>query len=103
MTHCNNVDEVIFPQSVQDGVYGVFGNSELQALHAATDIHHYDDVFRRRSSLNVPAVVRETKNEPWTKTAAIPSYIKDKEASQASSKPTYESYLFCASDNLIVY
>lgn len=84
-TYCNNVDEVIFPQSVQDGVYGVFGNSELQTLHAAADIHHYDDVFWRRSSLNVPAVVRDTNNQPWTKTAAILSYrIKYKEASQVN-------------------
>lgn len=63
-TYCNNVDKVVFPQSVQDGVYGVFGNSELQALHAATDIHHYDDVFGRRGSLNVPVELTDTNDHP---------------------------------------
>lgn len=70
-TYGNNVDKVVLAQSVQDGVDGVFGNSELQTLHAATDIHHYDDVFWRRSSLNVPVAMADTDNQPCTKTFLI--------------------------------
>lgn len=53
-THRNDVDKVIFSQGVQDGVDGVFGYGQPQALHAATDVHHNHHVFGRRGSLDVP-------------------------------------------------
>lgn len=52
--HSNNVDKVVLAQCVQDGVDGVLGDGHLQALHAATDVHHDDDIFGGRSSLDVP-------------------------------------------------
>lgn len=54
VSHSNNVDKVVLAQCVQDGVDGVLGDGHLQALHAATDVHHDDDVFGGRSSLDVP-------------------------------------------------
>lgn len=53
-SYCNNIDKVIFPQCVQDSVDGVFGNGQFESLHAATNIHHYDDVFWWGGSLDVP-------------------------------------------------
>lgn len=57
--HGDDVDKVVLPQRVQDGVDGVFGDGHLQALHAAADVHHDDDVFGRRGRLDVPAAGRE--------------------------------------------
>lgn len=45
LTHSNDVDKVVLPQCVQDGVDGVFGNGHLQAFHTATDVHHNDNVL----------------------------------------------------------
>lgn len=54
-TYCNDVDKVIFSQSVQNGDDGVLGNGHPQALHAATDIHNDDNVLGRGGRLDVPA------------------------------------------------
>lgn len=54
MSHSNDVDKVVLSQCIQNGVDGVFGNGHLQSLHTATNVHHDDDVFGRRGSLDVP-------------------------------------------------
>ena len=54
VSHSDNVDKVILSQRVQDGVDGVLGDGHLQALHAATDVHHDDDVFGGGGCLDVP-------------------------------------------------
>lgn len=53
-THCYNVNKVIFSQSVQDGVDGVFGDGQPEPLHAAADIHHNHQVLRGSGCLDVP-------------------------------------------------
>lgn len=57
-TYRNDVDKVIFSQSIQNGDDGVLGNGHPQALHAATDIHNDDNVLGRCGSLDVPAQQR---------------------------------------------
>lgn len=57
-SYCNDIDKVIFPERVQYSVDGVFGNGHFQTLHAAADINHNDDVFRRGGSLDIPATER---------------------------------------------
>lgn len=54
VSHSDDVDKVVLSQCVQYGVDGVFGDGHLQALHAAADVHHDDDVFGRRGGLDVP-------------------------------------------------
>lgn len=53
-TYCNNIDKIIFPQSVQNGDDGVFGNGHPQTLHAPTDVHHDYNVLGRGGCLDVP-------------------------------------------------
>lgn len=52
--HRDDVNEVIFPQCVQDCVDGVFGDGQSEPLHAATHVHHDDHVFGRSGGLDVP-------------------------------------------------
>lgn len=56
--HSDDVDKVILAQCVQDGVDGMLGDGHLQALHAAADVDHDDDVLGRRRRLDVPAAGR---------------------------------------------
>lgn len=53
-TYCYYVNKVIFSESVQDGVDGVFGDGQPEPLHAATDIHHNHQVFRGSGCLDIP-------------------------------------------------
>ena len=61
LSHSDDVDEVVLPQRVQDGVDGVFGDGHLQPLHAAADVHHDDDVLGGRGGLDVPAAGERTE------------------------------------------
>lgn len=61
-SHSDDIDKVILPQCVQDRVDGVLGDGHFQALHAATDVHHDDDVLGRCGCLDVPTKTTQTDN-----------------------------------------
>lgn len=67
LSYGDDVDKVILPQRVQDGVDGVSSDGHLQTLHAATDVHHNDDVLGRGGCLDVPSRVEENTTIIFTR------------------------------------
>lgn len=85
-SHSDDVDKVVLSQCVQDGVDGVFGNGHLQPLHAATDVHHDDDVFGRRGRLDVPEHTSLINYSCYTFTAFIIYLFKQSKCLQKPPK-----------------
>jgi len=60
LSYLDDVKEVVVTQRIYDFLYGGFGNLNPQTFHAAARVYQYNDVFRRRSCLNVPVFTRQS-------------------------------------------
>lgn len=100
-THCDDVEEVIVSQRVQDGRDGLPGNGEPKALHAAADVYQDDHILRRCGGLDVPLPVAAVEGDD-AMLVRLPLYAFGEtgfgglQIRCVSRKHEYEAIKFCS-------